>query len=59
MKLEVGIACGECDTFSPLGTASCKHCGNTLFSAIARSGPRLPPPLSLVLKSNARRLRRS
>jgi pSer/pThr/pTyr-binding forkhead associated (FHA) protein/RNA polymerase subunit RPABC4/transcription elongation factor Spt4 len=30
MNFEIGIACGECDTFSPMGTAACPVCGNDL-----------------------------
>jgi pSer/pThr/pTyr-binding forkhead associated (FHA) protein len=39
MTLEVGIACGVCDTFSAMGTASCPRCGNVLDVAP-------PPPAS-------------
>ena len=30
MNFEIGIACGECDTFSPIGTAECPECGRNL-----------------------------
>jgi pSer/pThr/pTyr-binding forkhead associated (FHA) protein len=29
--LEIGIACGRCDTYSPMGTAACPACGNGLL----------------------------
>lgn len=30
MSPELGIACGACDTFAPLGTSSCLQCGHGL-----------------------------
>ena len=30
MHDSIGIACGKCDTFSPMGTAACPACGNSL-----------------------------
>jgi len=30
MDTGIGIACGECDTFSPMGTATCPSCGGDL-----------------------------
>ena len=30
MVFEIGIACGECDTFNPMGTAECPECGHNL-----------------------------
>jgi len=29
--LEIGIACGRCDSYSPMGTAACPTCGNGLL----------------------------
>lgn len=36
MDFDVGIACGECDTFNPMGTPSCTACGQSL--ALAETG---------------------
>lgn len=30
MGLNIGIACGNCDTFSPMGTSACPVCGHDL-----------------------------
>jgi pSer/pThr/pTyr-binding forkhead associated (FHA) protein len=30
MDLEIGIACGQCDTYSPMSTPSCPACGHDL-----------------------------
>jgi pSer/pThr/pTyr-binding forkhead associated (FHA) protein len=30
MDLEIGIACGQCDTYSPMNTAICPACGHDL-----------------------------
>jgi len=30
MEFEIGIACGECDTYSPMGTKECPACGQDL-----------------------------
>lgn len=30
MSSELGVTCGQCDTFSPLGVRGCPQCGNTL-----------------------------
>lgn len=30
MTFEIGIACSECDTFSPMGTPKCPECGHNL-----------------------------
>src|SRR5262245_22108133 len=30
MELEIGIACGQCDTYSPMNTAACPACGHDL-----------------------------
>jgi pSer/pThr/pTyr-binding forkhead associated (FHA) protein len=51
MTLEVGIACGVCDTFSAMGTPSCPRCGNVLEVAV--SEPRPMPPSSLEMQPSA------
>src|SRR5258708_24427926 len=35
MEFEIGIACGQCDTYSPMNTPACPACGNdlSLFAA--------------------------
>lgn len=38
MDFNLGIVCGSCDGFSPLGQATCTHCGRTL-SLLARPTP--------------------
>ena len=30
MDFDIGIACGECDAYSPIGTSACTACGNNL-----------------------------
>jgi pSer/pThr/pTyr-binding forkhead associated (FHA) protein len=35
MELEIGIVCGRCETYSPLGTNACTACGNALALEIA------------------------
>lgn len=30
MDFDIGIACGQCDTYSPMGTVACAACGNDL-----------------------------
>ena len=30
MEIELGIVCGACDAYSPMGTSMCPGCGNTL-----------------------------
>jgi pSer/pThr/pTyr-binding forkhead associated (FHA) protein len=37
MSFEIGIACGKCDTWNPLGVAACSACANDL--ALQRSEP--------------------
>jgi pSer/pThr/pTyr-binding forkhead associated (FHA) protein len=41
MDVEIGIACGQCDAYSPFGTPSCPACGHKL--SIFATQP--PPPL--------------
>jgi pSer/pThr/pTyr-binding forkhead associated (FHA) protein/ribosomal protein L40E len=38
MSLEIGIVCGRCDTYSPMGTATCAACGNDL-ALVAKPRP--------------------
>jgi pSer/pThr/pTyr-binding forkhead associated (FHA) protein len=61
MEFEIGIACGQCDTFNPMGTTVCSVCGRALLLgndekdsdatlAVAENNephrePRLPPAL--------------
>jgi pSer/pThr/pTyr-binding forkhead associated (FHA) protein len=35
----IGIACGQCDTFSPMGTPRCPSCGNDLASFVRGREP--------------------
>lgn len=37
MAPELGIACGACDTFAPLGTPSCPSCGHGLSLGVPRA----------------------
>lgn len=37
MAPELGIACGACDTFAPLGTAACPSCGHGLAIGLPRA----------------------
>src|SRR5690606_10019732 len=42
MEHDIGIACGRCDTFHPMGAAFCSSCGNDLSfraAAAAAVGP--------------------
>ncbi len=38
MELEIGIACGQCDTYSPISTQSCPACGHDLSLFAGKSG---------------------
>jgi pSer/pThr/pTyr-binding forkhead associated (FHA) protein len=50
MGYEVGVACGSCDAFGPLGTRFCAQCGTVITFAPAarvegaRGGAEQPPP---------------
>lgn len=41
MEEDIGIACGSCDTFSPMGTERCSRCGHdlALFARPSVAGP--------------------
>jgi pSer/pThr/pTyr-binding forkhead associated (FHA) protein len=39
MGYEVGVACGSCDAFGPLGTKFCAQCGTVIVFAPAAEGP--------------------
>jgi pSer/pThr/pTyr-binding forkhead associated (FHA) protein len=43
---EIGIVCGQCDTWSPVGTARCSVCSNdlALFTPNTARTPTPPPP---------------
>lgn len=46
--LELGIVCGGCDAFSPLGRASCADCGRSLaLEPGRRSRQEAPPPATV------------
>jgi pSer/pThr/pTyr-binding forkhead associated (FHA) protein/RNA polymerase subunit RPABC4/transcription elongation factor Spt4 len=45
MEEHVGIACGECDTFSPMGTERCPSCGRDL-SLFSRGAAESPEPVT-------------
>jgi hypothetical protein len=49
MPLEIGVVCGQCDTYSPAGTVRCPACAHDL--ALARDGAR--PSLGAVAVSTA------
>ncbi len=38
MEFEIGIACGQCDTYSPMNTPACPACGNDLSLFAAKTG---------------------
>ena len=47
MNLEIGVVCGECDAYSPMGTARCRSCKHDLALFPAKTGAYLSePPLS-------------
>jgi hypothetical protein len=37
MSVEIGIACGRCDTFAPLGQTACSHCAQVLTVGLPRA----------------------
>lgn len=39
MSSELGVTCGQCDTFSPLGVRECSQCGNTLSVGLTKGQP--------------------
>jgi hypothetical protein len=43
MELELGIVCGRCDWYNPMGAGSCDSCGSTLM--LQPADPVLPPPV--------------
>ena len=50
MNFELGIVCGRCDWYSPMGTAECISCGGNLF--LGQPDPPAPlsqPPIDTVL----------
>ena len=50
MELEIGIVCGRCASYAPLGTQSCPSCANALAiaqeTAVVAVGESDPPPRS-------------
>ncbi len=53
MNFEIGIACGECDTYSPMGTAECPECGHNLsLESFGESGSQ-PRPIPVGEKEEA------
>lgn len=52
---EIGIVCGQCDTWSPMGTTSCPECANdlALFTPRRASSPGAPPHRASALASMA------
>ncbi len=44
MDLELGVVCGSCDAYSPMGTARCPLCGHDLTLARERARVAPPPP---------------
>ena len=46
MDFEIGIACGRCDLYSAMGTATCPSCGNllALFPPPIAASPSIVPP---------------
>ncbi len=49
MELELGVVCGQCDAYSPIGTARCPACGHDLALYRARA-PAAPPKPDLLAK---------
>lgn len=45
MNLELGVVCGSCDAYSPMGTARCASCGHDLALFRAKVASEAPPPL--------------
>jgi hypothetical protein len=52
MEFEIGIACGACDTYNPIGTARCSACGNDL-ALVSRSNSRTNPNFRAVAQPPA------
>jgi pSer/pThr/pTyr-binding forkhead associated (FHA) protein len=48
MELEIGIVCGGCDVYSPLGTVRCAACGDDLTLSPRRGGRRSAPSAAAV-----------
>ncbi len=44
MESDIGIACGACDSFGPMGTEQCPACGHDLALFTRPSAPVAPPP---------------
>src|SRR5882672_3787618 len=38
-ELEIGIACGQCNTYSPMNTLACPACGHELSLFPSKAGP--------------------
>lgn len=55
MEFEIGIACGTCDTYNPMGAARCTSCSNdlALFSKSAISSPAMPAQRFPTMKAGA------
>ena len=54
MEFEIGIACGACDTYNPIGTARCLACGNDL-ALVSRGNSRTNPNFRAVPQPEAER----
>ncbi|MGZ3418350.1 MAG: FHA domain-containing protein [Polyangiales bacterium] len=44
MNLELGVVCGSCDAYSPMGTARCASCGHDLALFRVKTASAPPPP---------------
>ncbi len=43
-RLDIGVVCGQCDHWSPLGTTACPECMNELTLFVPRRTSTPPPP---------------
>ncbi len=43
-RLDIGVVCGQCDHWSPLGTSACPECMNELTLFVPRRTSTPPPP---------------
>jgi len=51
MEQDIGIACGVCDTFSPMGTVRCPACENGLSIGLAAGGESAPTTATSAMES--------
>lgn len=53
MEFEIGIVCGQCDTYNPMGAVRCHDCGNSLALFASISTPSFMPPSPLAASPSA------